>query len=350
MSTRIDHVHYVASIGRIIAEFLGLNGELTEAIALGHDLGHTPFGHDGEGVIRNIMISQGMAVPGTQPFWHGKNGLRYVDDLELLAGPDGKVHNLDLTYAVRDGIIAHSGDVMGEALYPREAAVDLNAFCHPGQYNPYTWEGCIIKLADNISYLGRDIDDALLLGIMDDHQHRALSEIVRNYARGHGDDPSDINNANVIHLMVTDLCENSTPEKGLCFSAEASCAMAAVMDMNRQYIYHHPRLRGYKDYGELIIKTVFESLLTLCGNGDLEPQLPYYMAQYPVLTTGFCDWLANYWDRTDRNTPGCSLANHLVYITKEEAALPVLKQAIVDYLSGMTDRFIEKVYREQISF
>ncbi len=345
VSTRIDHVHYVVSISRIIADFLGLNGELTEAIAIGHDLGHPPFGHDGEMIIGRIAAQEKTAGEGRLPFWHGRNGLKYVDDLELLTGPDGRKHNLDLTYGVRDGIIAHSGPVGSGGLFPRNKAIDLADFRYPGEYEPYTWEGCIIKLADNISYLGRDIDDAMILGIMDQGQYHEVSAIVDAYTRAHGDAPAGMNNANVIHLMVTDLCENSSPERGLCFSPEASEAMAAVLEMNRKYIYYHPRLQGYKDYGERIIHTVYDALWDLCT--DLEGRLPYYRAQFPLLTDGFTGWFANY---SDSRTPEDAklLANRVIYHHGDGPAM--YKQAILDYISGMTDRYIEKLYREQITF
>lgn len=346
VSTRIDHVHYVVSISRIIADYMGLNGELTEAIAIGHDLGHTPFGHDGERIISRIVSKEGLHQgQNGRPFWHGKNGLRYVDDLELLAGPDGKKHNLDLTYGVRDGIIAHSGNTTGP-LFPRKEAIDLSRFTVPGQYEPFTWEGCIVKLADNISYLGRDIDDAMILGIMDQKQYRQFSAIVDHYTRARGDGPAGMNNANVIHLMVTDLCENSSPEQGMCFSTEARTAMDEVLEMNRRYIYFHPRLQAYKDYGERIIHTVYDALVKLCE--DYDGQLAYTRKQFPLLTNGFADWLANYQDGGDQGKRNPELANRVIY--RRQDGLLMYKHAIIDYLSGMTDRYIEKLYREQITF
>lgn len=338
VSTRIDHVHYVVSISRLIADYLGLNGELTEAIAIGHDLGHTPFGHDGERIINKIIAD----IPDMPRFWHAKNGLRYVDDLEILAGPDGKKHNLDLCYAVRDGIISHSGTVKGP-LYPRKEAIDLQKFSYPGEFEPFTWEGCIIKLADNISYLGRDIDDAVIMGLIDQDQIHEYGAIVDRYTQARGGTASGMNNSNVIHLMVTDLCENSSPEKGLCFSNEASEAMDEVLKMNQKYIYFHPRLNAYKDYGERIIKTVWSALMDWCS--DFNGKRDYYFKQFPMLARGFTDWLENYEDISPRPE---NLANRVIY--RKEEGEKMYHRAVIDYISGMTDRFIEKLYKEQISF
>lgn len=79
------------------------------------------------------------------------------------------MQNLNLTYAVRDGIISHCGEIDENKLKPRDEYIDLNSYSKPNQYAPYTWEGCVVKIADKISYLGRDIEDAITLGILDEH-------------------------------------------------------------------------------------------------------------------------------------------------------------------------------------
>ncbi|MGL4282894.1 deoxyguanosinetriphosphate triphosphohydrolase family protein [Eubacterium aggregans] len=343
VSTRIDHVHYVVSISRIITEFLGLNEELAEAIAIGHDLGHTPFGHDGERTIAAIIKEEGIIPQGGEiPFWHGMNGLRCVDSLELLEGPDACFHNLDLTYAVRDGIIAHSGDIMGRALVPREDALDLSAFKVPGQYEPFTWEGCIIKLADNISYLGRDIDDAVILGRMDADAHAKLTDIVIRYAKACGEDAAGINNANIIHLLVMDLCSHSSPEVGIRFSDDGYAVMDAVFHLNRETIYYNHMLKSYSEYGDTVIRTVYRVLSGWCE--DYDTNQARYSRQYPRLTEEFSGWLSKYWD----GPRGERYQNKVVYALETDPL--AYKRAIVDYIAGMTDRFLEGLYRSFITF
>lgn len=99
-------------------------------------------------------------------FWHEQQGLRVVDDIETLLDPAGKTQNLMLTYAVRDGIISHCGEVRSTVLRPRGEALELEEIPGPGRYDPYTWEGCVVKVADKIAYLGRDIEDAVRLRIL----------------------------------------------------------------------------------------------------------------------------------------------------------------------------------------
>ena len=100
--TRIEHVTHVESISYTIAQNLGLNTELTKAISVAHDMGHSAFGHEGEKVLSQIS-KRDIGIP----FWHEQNGLNLVDNMELLEDNGGFMQNLNLTYAVRDGIISH---------------------------------------------------------------------------------------------------------------------------------------------------------------------------------------------------------------------------------------------------
>ena len=99
-------------------------------------------------------------------FWHEQQGLRVVDDIETLLDPAGRTSNLMLTYAVRDGIICHCGEVHQTVLRPRTEAIALESISKPNQCEPYTWEGCVVKVSDKIAYLGRDIEDAVRLRIL----------------------------------------------------------------------------------------------------------------------------------------------------------------------------------------
>ena len=159
--TRIEHVQHVESVSNTIAKELGLNEELTRAIAIAHDLGHAPFGHQGETVIKKLSKE----FLG-KDFWHEQNGLYFVDYVELLEDNQKKLKNLDLTYAVRDGIISHCGELNQNSIRPRNEMFDLKKFDGPGKYQAATWEGCVVKLSDKIAYLGRDIEDAIRLGLL----------------------------------------------------------------------------------------------------------------------------------------------------------------------------------------
>ena len=118
----MEHVTHVESVSTTIAKQLGLNTELTKAIAIGHDIGHAPFGHHGEIVLNDIVKEH---LGESEIFWHERNGLRVVDKVELLEN-DYKIYkNLALTYAVREGIVVHCGEIDISGIRPRQEFIDL---------------------------------------------------------------------------------------------------------------------------------------------------------------------------------------------------------------------------------
>ena len=175
--TRMEHVLHVASVSDTIAKYLGLNTELTQAIATGHDLGHAPFGHTGEEILNSLM-EQRPGANAPKKFWHERNSLFFADYIETLPDPDGFERTLNLTYAVRDGIVCHCGEIDQQGLKPREENIPLYDIKVPGFVQPFTWEGCIVKLSDKIAFLGRDLQDARRYHILDMGCYRQLREIV----------------------------------------------------------------------------------------------------------------------------------------------------------------------------
>ena len=143
--TRIEHVAHVESVSNTIARELGLNEELTRAIAIGHDLGHAPFGHVGEDIINRLRKKYEIA----DKFWHEKNSVYFADNFELLRDSEDKLRNLYLTYAVRDGIISHCGEIDQNNIKPRTEFGDLYLL-EKGKFNPGTWEACVVKFSDKI--------------------------------------------------------------------------------------------------------------------------------------------------------------------------------------------------------
>lgn len=179
--TRLTHTLEVSQIARTVARALRLNEDLTEAIALGHDLGHTPFGHAGEDVLNEVMVGG---------FKHNQQSLRVVDVLE-----GGK--GLNLTYEVRDGILNHTGDV-----------------------RPVTLEGQIVKIADRVAYINHDIDDAIRGGILTienipeeclmllgrEHRNR-INTMVLDLIKTNWDEPSTIKMSPIIQAATDRLRE-----------------------------------------------------------------------------------------------------------------------------------------------
>ncbi len=328
--TRIEHVNHVESISYTIAHYLGLNNELTKAIATSHDLGHSPFGHKGEKILDEISKRD----VGTS-FWHEKNGLYFVDNIELLEDYEGYKQNLDLTYGVRDGIISHCGEIDENSIKPREDFIDLKDYTFPNQFAPYTWEACVVKISDKISYIGRDIEDAITLGILDEHLDK-LYDILGNYS-------GTINNTVIINKLIYDLCNNSTPEKGLCFSEESLELMNKIKKFNYEYIYLSDILKPSNEYFSIVINTIYNTLKNCFDYKNTFNSLHNMKKFYPNLINGFMDWFNNFSITGDRN----KLKNNVLFNIENPKDFYF---SIILYISGMTDKFAIDTYNEIISF
>ncbi len=334
--TRIEHVNHVSSIGVTIANYLGLNKELVLSIATGHDLGHAPFGHSGERFL-SVLTDKHLK----EKFWHEKNSLRFVDEYETLQDSNGYEQNLNLTYAVRDGIISHCGEVEDAYLVPRDNNIDLDNILMANQYSPYTWEGCVVKLADNIAYIGRDIEDALRLKILDDEHLNELNKIINNYSNI---DIKKTNNTTLIHTFVSDLCINSNPENGLRFSTHHLEFMKEIKSFNYKYIYWNDRLTIFQNYAELILNSIFNIMINFYKGVDtIEYINKEYMEIYPELCKTFIEKLKRYSDMGNKEPRKDIFKNTLLY--KLDNKQDFIK-AIIDYISSMTDKFAIKIFNE----
>ncbi len=323
--TRMEHVILVESISHTISNYLGLNNDLTKAIAMAHDIGHSPFGHQGEHILSEISKKD-----LGKTFWHERNGMELVDKVELLEDDKKNMLNLNLTYAVRDGIISHCGEIDENSLRPRDEYIDLYKYDYPNQYNPYTWEGCVVKISDKIAYLGRDIQDAITFGIIDEHL-RELYDLIGI------DNNKVINNTVIINKLVYDICENSNPKDGLKFSSESYDFMNKLKEFNYKYIYKDERLVHSTKYFELIINTIYEVLKEYYSNKE---KVKKY---YPQVINDFEDWLKMYWnDKREK----IYLNDSICDLNKETE----FYQAIIYYISGMTDNFAIDTYNKIIGF
>ena len=331
--TRIEHVTHVESISYTIASYLGLNTELTKAIAVAHDLGHSPFGHSGEKILSEISVRD-----LGNSFWHEKNGLDFVDNIELLTGHDGYKKNLNLCYGIRDGIISHCGEIDEDALRPRDEFIDLNDYTRPNQYAPYTWEGCIVKISDKISYIGRDIEDAITLGILDNHLEELYNLL--NY-----DSQETLNNSTIINYLVCDLCENSSPEKGLCFSKKALNLMNKIKEFNYRHIYYSRRTLASIKYFELVINGIYDILNECFDKECTLINIKNLGKFYPKLSNEFYHFLENYCDFSDREK--LKLKNKIIFDISNKNDF---SKAIISYIAGMTDNFAMEIYNEIIRF
>lgn len=330
--TRIEHVNHVESISYTIAKYLGLNTELTKAISASHDLGHTPFGHRGERILSKIAKRD-----LGESFWHEKNGLNMVDNIELLEDFNKDKQNLNLTYAVRDGIISHCGEIDENSIKPRNEFIDLDTYTYPNQFAPYTWEGCVVKVSDKISYIGRDIEDAVTLGLLDEHLNELYNLL--NFSSD-----KKINNTIIINDLVYDLCKNSTPENGICFSNQTFELLNKIKAFNYKHIYLNSKVDASDIYFKIIINGIYDLLKSLYDGKNTLLEIQKIKKHYPNLSTSFYDWLSLYSNVSNRNS---NLKNKIIYDLSNKKDY---YKAIITYISGMTDNFAINIYNEIIGF
>ncbi|MBN1335508.1 MAG: HD domain-containing protein [Deltaproteobacteria bacterium] len=247
VTTRMDHSLYVATIASTICRALGLNDDLAFAVALGHDLGHAPFGHSGERLLAGLLARELPPEAAEDPYTHEAQSLRVVDLLARMAGRTNP--GLNLTYEVRDGIRCHCGESTEAAIRPRDPldARDPATFLGRGTL-PITLEGCVVRMADRIAYLGRDYEDAQLAAGLD------LPPLPRAIRTVLGTD-----NRDVINVLVRDLVAvNQAHPDTIGFSDEIHEAAMALRAFNYAHIYLHPRLEAYHAQADAILVRIFE--------------------------------------------------------------------------------------------
>lgn len=307
VSTRVDHSLYMASIAQTIARALGLNQDLAYAIALGHDLGHGPFGHAGEQALDRLWKKN----DATKTFAHEIHSLRVVDRLAFR--PSTEECGLNLTYEVRDGIVCHCGETMEQYLSPRSnVGKPLERITQRASI-PITMEGCLVRLVDRIAYAGRDYEDAL--SVLGD-----LPPLPSKVKRVLGAD-----NRVIINSLVTDMIRGNlkTPER-LGFSDEVFDALRVLYEYSRKHIYYHPQLVEYATRAENMLGVIF----------DFE--------QRELVSRSQRQWGIV---RESDPLPVREL-HHFINKLYPQGNRPPLCQIVVDHLSLMTDRYARNLFQE----
>ena len=297
--TRIEHVNNVDATSYTIAKTLGLNTTLTRAISISHDIGHSPFGHKGEQILNKVCMENGL-----ESFWHERNGLNFVDNIELLTNVNNEEKNLNLTYAVRDGIISHCGEIDEISLKPRTEFIDLEKdYIKLNQYSPYTWEGCVVKISDKISYLGRDIEDAISMGILDSNLNELYDLLEQPRS-------ANLNNTNIIGDLIADLCLNSSANEGLKFSTATFEKIKRLKQFNYKYIYKHKCMNPSERYFSLVLNEIFNTLNECYDGMNTLEKLNSIKPFYTKVIDTFIKWISCYWNiETDRT----HLKNKILY-------------------------------------
>lgn len=289
---RVLHVQLVSKVARTIGRFLGLNEDLIEAISLGHDIGHTPFGHDGEKFLSELCESAGIGS-----FLHNVQSVQFLDKVER----KGKGWNLSLQ--TLDGILCHDGEIHNERLEPERAksfgTLEQEMVMkkkNPGiKLIPMTLEGCVVRMADTISYIGRDIEDAIRLGVI---KRRDLpEESVRLLGNTNG---------TIVYNLVTDIIKTSFRNIYVAFSPEVSESLKRLKAFNLERIYMNEKIKKHTNRIKYLFKLLFE----------------------------------RYIDDLEKENTGSDIFKNFLKEISEEYKMNHRKEEIVrDFIAGMTDQY-----------
>jgi dGTPase len=250
VSTRMDHVRYVASAARTVARCLGLNEDLAEAIGLAHDIGHPPFGHQGEDFLSEISQKHPALKQIMPKFSHEVYGLRVVD---FIAKRDREKPGLNLTWEVRDGIVSHCGeDFTTCRLEPETKSMDYleRVRTREDAGKPGTLEGCIVRLIDKVADAGKDIEDALEVKLIEEDQ-----------VPGEVREKLGTTNGQIIGTFIEDMVRNSHGRNYVAVSPELGGLLHRLIKFNSDNIYHSRQAEGYQNQAQKTIAYLFNDLL-----------------------------------------------------------------------------------------
>ena len=299
ISRRITHVQLVSKIARTIGRALNLNEDLIEAIALGHDIGHTPLGHAGEAILNKLSLEE-----LGEYFAHNIQGVRYY--MEVAKDGEG----LNLTLQTLDGIMTHNGEMLSPIYEPMEK--DKSEFLREYEesykdldksktYRPMTLEGCVVRISDIIGYIGRDIEDAIMI----DRFKR--SDIPKSIIDVLGD-----NNRDIVNTIVLDIINESMDKPYIKMSDGVYKALFALKKFNSDNIYRYSMTKEELDYYEKNIYKLYHIYLNDIKEGKTDSS---------IYQTFLLHQSKGYLDNTN------------------------VKRQVIDFIAGMTDDFLVREMR-----
>jgi dGTPase len=232
---RVLHVQLVSKIARVIGRALSLNEDLIDAIALAHDLGHVPYGHNGEKKLNQLVNKE-----GGEFFCHNAQSVRAMEIIEQ------KGKGLNLTVQVLDGILCHNGELMLEKYLPdyyKSPDKFLEQFSNCWKIKDFskdiismTLEGCVMRISDVIAYIGRDLEDAIILGLIDREDiPKSVSDVIGN------------TNASIINNFVLDIINNSYNKGYIKLSKRMFQAINEFYKFSKDAIYENPKKTSQDD-------------------------------------------------------------------------------------------------------
>ena len=290
---RVLHVQLVSKIARMIGKALNLNEDLIEAIALGHDVGHTPFGHKGEQFLDEICKMEQIGS-----FKHNAQSVRFLKDIE----------EINLSLQTLDGILAHNGEMIQDKYKPisktkEEFLLELKSSFEDESFDkkivPMTLEGCVVRISDIIAYIGRDIEDAIIVGTI------KREDIPEDIVRVLGN-----NNSIIVDTITKDIIKNSIGKDYISFSKEVFEAMAKLKKWNYENIYTSEDACK----NESIIREYFNKLF--------EVYLRYLEEE-----------------NDDSNLSKKNIKEFVEQRSKEYLETTNKKRIVIDYLAGQTDHY-----------
>lgn len=298
ISRRFIHVQLVSKIARTIGRALNLNEDLIEAIALSHDLGHVPFGHVGEAILNEISLKNNQGN-----FMHNVQSVRNLMNIEN----NGK--GLNITIQVLDGVLCHNGEFVQDKYYPKNKSMEdffndyNNCYTDSSYYKklvPMTMEGCVVRISDIIAYIGRDIEDAINLGVIKESD---LPKEITNILGS--------NNKDIINNIVLDIINNSLDKDYLKMSPSIYKSLVDLKKFNYNNIYaranSNEKIAEYK----LMFETVFSGCLEQLKIGNKKA----------LIYVNFINSMSD------------------DYLSKNSQ-----ERIVIDYIAGMTDDYFIKEY------
>ena len=298
ISKRMTHVQLVSKVARNLGRMLNLNEDLIEAAALGHDIGHTPLGHLGERILNDISLRE-----LGEYFRHNVQGVRtfmYID-----RGGEGS----NLTLQVLDAVLCHNGEMVSGKYQPKKKTKEdfLNEYNRAytdknisKKLIPMTLEGCVVRISDIIAYIGRDIEDAIMIGVF------SRKQIPENIKRVLGD-----NNRDIIATINNDIINNSYGKQYIKLSDEVYKAIVELKQFNYDNIYSKANTKEEIEYYTKGFNSLFAKYLNDIEYNNEDSEI-------------FHDFLSSKTDTYKNNT--------------------VPKRMVIDFLAGMTDEYFISKY------
>lgn len=256
---RVLHVQLVSKIARTIGRFLRLNEDLIEAVALGHDIGHTPFGHDGERFLSDLCHQAGIGH-----FLHNVQSIQFLDCVER------KGRGWNLCLQTLDGILCHDGEIHNQVLAPEADKTfdvltkELARKKQDANYAlmPMTLEGCVVRMADTVAYIGRDVEDAIRLNVI------KRSDIPKEIENVLGN-----TNGTIVYNLVTDIIKQSHGKNFIAFSDEVSHALKRLKRFNLERIYLNSRIKQYSATIQKLFEILFGQYFEDLEKGNQDSQI-----------------------------------------------------------------------------